>query len=44
MESLISERLASLDPTIRLPAFEAFGNLWRFTGKLFEFETMAMSM
>ncbi|KAM0754971.1 hypothetical protein T439DRAFT_284317 [Meredithblackwellia eburnea MCA 4105] len=31
VESMISDRLASLDPAVRLPAFEAFGNLWRFT-------------
>ncbi|KAL8286531.1 hypothetical protein RQP46_004548 [Phenoliferia psychrophenolica] len=31
VESMISDRLASPDPAVRLPAFEAFGNLWRFT-------------
>jgi len=31
VESMISERLSSADPAVRLPAFEAFGNLWRFT-------------
>ncbi|KAI5481667.1 cellular morphogenesis-related protein [Pseudohyphozyma bogoriensis] len=31
VESMISERLSSPNPAIRLPAFEAFGNLWRFT-------------
>lgn len=35
VESMISDRLASPDPAIRLPAFEAFGNLWRFTGESF---------
>ncbi|KAM0788392.1 hypothetical protein ACM66B_001530 [Microbotryomycetes sp. NB124-2] len=30
-ESFVSERLSSHDPTVRLPAYEAFGNLWRFT-------------
>lgn len=38
VESMISERLASPDPAIRLPTFEAFGNLWRFTGSFFRFE------
>lgn len=28
---MISSRLASEDPAIRFAAFEAFGNLWRFT-------------
>lgn len=32
VESMIADRLASADAAIRLPAFEAFGNLWRFTG------------
>ncbi|KDE03256.1 hypothetical protein MVLG_06250 [Microbotryum lychnidis-dioicae p1A1 Lamole] len=31
LETMISERLASPDPAVRLAAFEAFGNLWRFT-------------
>ncbi|SCV67868.1 BQ2448_5479 [Microbotryum intermedium] len=31
LETMISERLASHDPVVRLAAFEAFGNLWRFT-------------
>ncbi|KAK4051842.1 hypothetical protein OIV83_002547 [Microbotryomycetes sp. JL201] len=31
MEVFISERLSSIDPDVRLPSFEAFGNLWRFT-------------
>ncbi|KAK4703671.1 hypothetical protein P7C70_g2546, partial [Phenoliferia sp. Uapishka_3] len=31
VESMISDRLSSPDPAVRLPAFEAFGNLWRFT-------------
>ncbi|GAA5963888.1 hypothetical protein JCM21900_003967 [Sporobolomyces salmonicolor] len=31
LESMIAERLASLTPAVRLAAFEAFGNLWRFT-------------
>ncbi|CEQ42798.1 SPOSA6832_04666 [Sporobolomyces salmonicolor] len=31
LESMIAERLASPTPAVRLAAFEAFGNLWRFT-------------
>ncbi|GAA6010233.1 hypothetical protein JCM11491_005403 [Sporobolomyces phaffii] len=31
LESIISTQLASSNETIRLAAFEAFGNLWRFT-------------
>lgn len=31
VESMIAERLGSPDTAVRLRAFEAFGNLWRFT-------------
>jgi hypothetical protein len=34
LESIISMQLASPGESTRLVAFEAFGNLWRFTGKL----------
>lgn len=33
LESMMSDRLASPNPAIRLRAFEAFGNLWRFSGE-----------
>lgn len=32
LESIISLRLSSTEEATRLAAFEAFGNLWRFTG------------
>lgn len=34
IESMIAARLAQPDASGRLKAFEAFGNLWRFTGTL----------
>jgi hypothetical protein len=39
---MISERLSSLDPRIQIPAYEAFGNLWRFTGS-FPISTRSIS-